>query len=111
MNKVLAVTMLSLFSVSCMALERSGTISIENKTDTKVTVRDSDNHTVTVGPNRSSSLAVIFREPYGSFPIPSLLLPFITTITVTDDKGSNTIEVNELNKKIIISEGLALSKE
>lgn len=110
MNKLLVVAMVSLFSASCMAGEHSRTISITNNTDNEVDVRDSDNHTVTIAPHRSGSLSIIVHEPHGSL-FPSSLMPHVTTITVTDDEGSNSIKIDEHTKKVIIDEGLELSKE
>ncbi|MFH1254233.1 MAG: hypothetical protein V1646_02260 [bacterium] len=109
MKKLLAVAIVSIVSFSCMAGSHSRTISINNDTDVTVEVRDSDNHTLSVEPHRSASLVIIVSEPHGSFPVPSFLMPHVTTITVTDDNGSNSIKIDENTKSVTISEGLKLT--
>jgi hypothetical protein len=110
MKKLLAIAIVSIFSLSCMAGSHSRTISINNNTDAEVTVRDSDNHTVIVAPHRSASLSIIVTEPHGSL-FPSSLMPHVTTITVTDDEGSNSIKIDEHTKAVTINPGLQLEKE
>jgi hypothetical protein len=53
-------------------------------------------------------MSITVHEPKGSF-FPSSLMPHVTTITVTDDNGSNSIQVDEHTRKVIIDEGLELS--
>lgn len=69
MKKLLAIAVISMVSLNCMAGSHSRTISINNDTDATIDVRDRDNHEVSVAPGRSASLSIIVHEPHGSFPI------------------------------------------
>lgn len=117
MKKLLAIAIVSLFSLNCMAGSHGRTISIKNNTKQEVEVTDSGRHgnetnnSVIVGPGRSASLKVRVHEPKGSFPIPSSVMPHVTTITVADDEGSNSIKIDENTKSITINEGLELEKD
>lgn len=112
MKKILAVTIVSLFSLHCMAWgnKHHPSISITNNTESTVRVSDSNGKTITVDPQRSTSLRVSVHEQHGSFPIPSLIMPYVTTITVSDDQGDNSIEIDENTRSITIDDGLELSK-
>lgn len=112
MKKLLAVAIVSIFSLSCMAGHHSRTISINNETDNEVTVTDTDNQIpLHVPSHRSVSMDIRVNEPHGSFPVPSFLMPHVTTITVTDGEGSNSIKIDENTKSVTISEGLKLTKD
>jgi hypothetical protein len=115
MKKLLAVAVVAMFSANCMAGSHSRAISVTNKTGNEVEVKDSgrkgneNNATITIKPGRTMRLNITVHEPKGSW-FPSSLMPHVTTITVTDDEGSNSIQVDEHTKKVIINEGLELSK-
>jgi len=108
MKKLLALAMVSLFTLSCQAGHHARTISIQNNTGNEITVRDKDNHETTVRAHRSGSLGITVHEPHGSL-FPSSLMPHVTEITVEDDEGSNSIKVDEHTRKVIVNEGLELS--
>jgi len=111
MKKLLAIMTVLLFSLNCAAGTHSRTISINNNTESMIDVRDKDNHKVSVQPGRSASLGITVHEPRGSFPIPSFIKAYVTTITVEDDEGSNSIKVDENTKVVTVDEGLQLSKD
>ena len=109
MKKLLAIVVVSMVSLSCMAGHHSRRISIKNNTNNTIDVRDRDNNEVSVEPGRSTSLNIRVEEPHGSL-FPSSLMPHVTTLTVTDDEGENTIKVDEHTKSVIVDEGLELSE-
>jgi hypothetical protein len=109
MKKLLAVTLISLVSLNCIAGSHNRTISITNNTDSAVKVRDRDNHETSIKAGRSGSLGIVVHEPHGSL-FPSSLMPHVTVITVTDDEGSNSIKIDYHTKSITVEDGLKLSK-
>lgn len=110
MKKLLALSIISLFSLNCMAWHHKRTIEVNNNTEETIEARDTSNHSVTVEPGRSVSLNIKVKENRGTL-IPSLLMPYVTKITVSDDEGSNTIEVDENTQSITVEDGLQLSKD
>lgn len=112
MKKIVSIAIMLLFSLSCMADDKHHpTIAINNNTDTKIEVSDRDGHNVSVEPNQSADLSVRLIEQHGSFPIPSSLLTYVTTITVRDGKRSRSIKIDESTSGITIDKGLKLKKE
>lgn len=111
MKKLLALIALSVMWANCSARTHSRTVSITNNTDTTIEVSDSENHETSIDSGRSGSLAITVREQHGSFPVPSLLLPYTTTITVRDSEGSNSIEIDENTNRVTVDPGLELNKD
>ena len=111
MKKIVVLAFISMVSVNCMAGEHGRTISITNNTENTIDVRDRDNHQVSIDPGRSASLSIIVHEPHGSFPIPSSVMPHVTEITVSDAKGSNSIDIDEHTKTVTVDSGLKLSQK
>jgi hypothetical protein len=116
MKALLTVALVALTTLTCMAGSHGRTITIKNNTNKKIEATDTgrkgneNNNTVTVGPKRSASLQIRVHEPKGSL-FPSSLMPHETTITVSDEKGDNSIKIDEHTTKVIVDEGLELSKE
>jgi len=115
MKKILAavvVAVVSIIALNCVAGHARSTISIINNTDATIYVSDSnDSEELTVEPGRSASMEMRVREQHGSFPMPSFLLPKGTTITVKDDKGSNSIKIDQNTKSVTVDDGLELSAD
>ena len=116
MKKLLAVAVVSIFSLSCMAglfhdghswQKRKHTISINNKTDATVDVSDKDNHKITVDSHQTAQMDVTVHEPEGGLRILRLK---VTTITVESDNGSSSIEIDENTKSVTVGKELKLSK-
>lgn len=110
MKKLLAFAIISLFSLSCMAVD-SVQISINNKSDKAVDIRDQNNNSTSIDAHRTGQMLVRLHKQRNTFPLPNDLLPHITTLTVDDGDRSTSIVIDERTKILNISPELDLEKD
>lgn len=113
MKKILAVAIGFICFFNALAA-RSITLVIDNQTDVPVKISDQDNNESIINPNTRDSMKIKVHKQYDGYaPVPNADMPRATTIIVTETatNQSNSIDVDDDTKRLIIKTGLRLELE